>query len=246
MANVALCIASHDSPRWPFVDSLMNLDKGPHQLIWLREGPFAVDTARNLVVERALKTEAEWIWMVDSDATFHPLTLRRLLSHKVDAVGALSFQRYGPVFPTVMKGKNPSGDGYGIQVGVIRKWILEHPQFLTSKPVILVPRPEDALFQVDRTGCHCLLVHRSVYESISPPWFKGDPERKHTREDMYFCSLLEEQGIPLYVDLSVSTGHLYGDREASTLDFLVWDLSSDYGSSQRAEEDPEPSFSQKE
>jgi len=245
MATVALCVASHDSPRWPFVDSLMNLDLGPHKLLWLREGPYAVDTARNIVIERALLTEAEWFWMVDSDATFHPLTLRRLLSHETLAVGALSFQRYGPVFPTVMKGRNPSGDGFGIQIGVVRKWLLDHPQFLTSRPTILVPRPGGALHQVDRTGCHCLLVHRSVFEIIPRPWFQGDPERRHTREDMYFCSLLEAAGIPLYVDFSVSTGHLYGDREASTLDFLVWDLSSDYGPAQRAEEDPELPIPQK-
>lgn len=228
---ICLGLASSDSPRWPFVDSLMRLEMPQGERMEpLREGPLAVDVARNEVVRRFLKMPAaEWLLWVDSDAELNPLTLIRLLSWNKPVVGALTFQRYGPLLPTVMKGKNPDGDGFGVQIGDVRRWVMQYPQLLRSGSAVIAPRPDDALHEVDRTGCHCLLTHRSVYEAIKEPWFVGDPARKHTREDLSFCEKAQAAGFPIYVDFSVVAGHLYGDRPIGPLDFMVWDAVSDYG-----------------
>lgn len=229
-----ICIgcASSDSPRWPFVDSLFRLQAPVgEKLEWMREGPMAVDTGRNEVVRRFLATDAQWLLWIDSDAVLHPLTLVRLFSWQKPIVGALAFQRYGPCLPTALRGKDPTGvgEGWAIQVGEVREWVRKYPQLLQSNAVLLAPRPDDALHPMDRTGCHCLLTHRSVYEAIDEPWFKGDPTRRHTREDMHFCEQAEKASIPIFVDYSVVAGHLYGDRPIGPLDFIVWDAVSEYG-----------------
>ena len=233
---ICLGLASSDSPRWPFVDSLLRLEMPQGERMEpLREGPLAVDVARNEVVRRFLKNpQAQWLLWVDSDAELHPLTLIRLLSWNQPMVGALTFQRYGPCLPTVMRGRNPSGDGWGTQVGEVREWIEKYPQLLRSSSGIVSPRPADALHLVDRTGCHCLLTHRSVYEATEEQWFVGNPKHRHTREDMHFCEQVQAAGFPIYVDYSVVAGHLYGDRPIGPLDFIVWDAVSEYGDSQGA------------
>lgn len=40
-----------------------------------------------------------------------------------------------------------------------------------APPVVLQPRPEDALERVGRVGMHCTLVDRDVFEEMPPPWF---------------------------------------------------------------------------
>ena len=95
-----------DRPAWAFVESLWQLQAPEGETLRMtRQGPLAVDVARNEVVRAFLQQDSEWLLMVDSDATLHPQTLLRLLSWNQPVVGALSFQRYGPCMPTVMRGQ---------------------------------------------------------------------------------------------------------------------------------------------
>jgi hypothetical protein len=242
---ITVGIASMDRPAWDFVESLWQLQAPEGETLRMtRQGPLAVDVARNEVVRAFLQQESEWLLMVDADAKLHPQTLLRLLSWDQPVVGALCFQRYGPCMPTVMRGQvNDTADSlnalYGTQVGEIREWILAHPMMVQSGPVMLEPAPEDALTQVDRTGCHCLLIHRRVLEAIPDPWFVGNPMRRHTQEDMTFCDAVRAAGFPIYVDRSVVAAHLYGDRPLGALDFVVWDSVSDYG------DQPQPTVNQR-
>lgn len=232
---ITVGIAAIGAPSWAFVESMWQLEAPEGEgLRFTRQGPLAVDVARNEVVRAFLKHGDEWLLMVDTDAVLHPKTLVRLLSWNVPVVGALAFQRYGPCMPTVMRGQTNDATNayealYGTQVGEIRKWILAHPQMAISEPVLLDPAPTDALTPVDRTGCHCLLVHRAVFDAIPGPWFAGNPLRRHTQEDMLFCDAVRTAGYPIYVDRSVVAAHLYGDRPLGALDFIVWDSVSDYG-----------------
>lgn len=227
--TVAIGVASCDRPAWAFVDSLFRLQApAGWRLQLIREGPLAVDLARNAVVKHFLRSDATWLLWLDSDAVVHPLTLVRLMSHGLPVVGALAFQRYGPCLPTMMRGRAPDGQGWQVQIGETREWLARHAALRVSSATVLLPAPDDALVEVDRTGCHCLLTHRRVYEQVAAPWFVGDPTRKHTREDMYFCERVQAAGFRLYVDRAVTAGHLAGDRPLGALDFLVWDAVSDY------------------
>lgn len=176
-------------------------------------------SARNLLVRGFLSTDAEWLWMVDSDMEFHPQTLDMLLASadkdERPIVGGLCFAylkgEAQQIVPTVYSfnaaGEMVRWNGY----------------------------PEDQLFQVGGTGAACLLVHRRVFEEMAtatvdeelakatgapagalkypPPWpwfaetITGHEWGKSASEDLTFCMRAGMCGFPIYVDSRIKIGH---------------------------------------
>jgi len=59
------------------------------------------------------------------------------------------------------------------------------------------------LFTIDRIGLFGCIIHRSVYESISSPWFG------HGLDECYpFCDAAREAGIDIWVDGRCPFGHI--------------------------------------
>lgn len=235
MGGICIGVVAVDRPAWSFVDSLIRLEK-PRQWTWRRVGPLAVDVARNRLVREFLKGTDDWLLMVDADAILHPKTLARLLSWERPLVSVLAFARYGPMFPTVYRGQpeDPEKRGFVIQLEETRAWLQAHPELITSEPTVLEPRPEDALVEVDRTGCHCVLAHRDVFEAIQAydpgPWFKAREDYENgAAEDFYFFARAQAAGFAPCVDRSCMAGHVYGERTLAARDWLVWDYASDFG-----------------
>ncbi len=236
--GVCIGVVAVGPPTWDLVGSIVKLRK-PAAWTWRRVGPLAVDVGRNRLCREFLRSEDEWLLMVDADAVLHPMTLLRLLSWKQPVVSALAFSRYGPMFPTVYRGRPADGrPGYRIQYGDVKAWLQEHPELISSEPVVLpFGRQEEcdrnALYQVDRTGCHCVLIHRSALEEVAQPWFRAKEDFENgAGEDFFFFERLEAAGIPVYVDLGCMAGHVYGDRVLAARDHLVWDYASTFGEQQ--------------
>jgi hypothetical protein len=229
--GVCIGVVAVGPPSWSFVGSLLKLQK-PAGWMFRRVGPLAVDMARNRLCREFLAGQEEWLLMVDADAILHPATLLRLLSWEKPLVAALAFSRYGPLLPTVYRGKpgDPDKRGFVIQRDEVREWLRAHPELVSSEPQVLEPRPDEALSPVDRCGCHCVLVQRSVLEAIPPPWFQMREEfEKHgAGEDFYFFEKAQWAGIQAYVDRSTMAGHLYGDRCLAAQDWIVWDYASEF------------------
>lgn len=220
---VAVGVPSVGNPSWVFVESLMRLRAPGGSYHLLRAGPLAIDVARNELVRQFLATTCEWLLMVDSDAVFEPETLARLLSWEQPVVGALAFSRYGPCMPTIYRGRDPEREGsWRIVQEDVEDWLERYPAMATSQAHVLQPRPFDALVTVDRSGCHCVLVRRDVLEAIPAPWFAGDPEQRHNKEDIYFFEQVERAGFPAYVDRSCMVAHLYGERPLAARDWMTW------------------------
>ena len=217
------------SPTWAFTESLLGL-KAPDGFMYVRRGAMAVDVARNELVNAflALPETFTHLLMVDSDAVLHFRTLERLLSWDVPVVGALAFTRYGPCVPTVYRGERADQPGmFGVLLDEVHTWVERHRELMSSKPVVLDPRPPDSLIEVDRTGCHCLLIRRDVLQAIPEPWFVAEVMRRG-REDFYFCEQAQKAGFRVYVDLGCMAAHLYGDRPLAAMDHMVWNSSSEY------------------
>lgn len=215
-------------PCWCYVESLLSL-KSPHgwpRLLQTTPKPRAPGVARNWIVNKFLESDCEWLFWMDDDADIHPETLLRLLAWEKPIVGALSFTKGVPVAPTVYSGLIPEkGDhSYVIQVHYVQRWLELHPELLTPRATMLGEIPENALFDVGEgfTGCHCLLTHRMVYEQFGPPWFIADPTLMQKGADRNFCEQAVENGLSVYVDMSITTGHAFGGRCSGALDFYVW------------------------
>lgn len=162
----------------------------------------------------AVPGRPEWLWIVDTDATFPPTILDRLLlsAHPVERpiVGALAF------------GIKPTEDAHGDTVmnDVGSSKLTVYPTLYRYDAQGRASRIWDyernALVEVDGTGCHCLLIHRSVFEheiwdlDHPNPWFRSGTVLNggEVSEDLFFCLNARAAGFPIFIDTSAKTGHV--------------------------------------
>lgn len=175
-----------------------------------------IPTARCDNVRKFLAHPAkpEWLWMVDTDATFADDVLERLIAsaHPTDRpiVGALAF---GVSIAQTADGV-PMINEVGALVPELRPTIYTYnPDGSTT---VILNYPRDQLVQCHATGAHCLLVHRNVLEDERwtadghpLPWFRtavmnGD----EVSEDHFFCLTAGTFGYPVWVDTAIKTGHV--------------------------------------
>jgi hypothetical protein len=167
-----------------------------------------LSTPRNKVVEQFLEYgKADWLWMVDTDMTFDPDVIERLLEHAdpelAPIVGGLAFgfDEHGEVQPTLYGLlPNPAAPDDATRMDVIR--------YREWEP--------DAMYQVAGTGAACLLIHKRALERIRDhgfnaayPWFQETMHNgKPVGEDITFCWRAIQAEMPVYVNTAVQVGHI--------------------------------------
>jgi hypothetical protein len=185
-----------------FSRTLLNVLASSKTLVYGQDvevgGPMVADH-RNYLVDRFLTTEAEWLWMVDTDMVFESDTLDRLMAsahwkHR-PVVGALCFganRRSTSIYPTMY---------WWTEGGIIRADSMD----LRSA----------GLVEVDATGAACMLIHRSVLEKVceAHPFPKGPyafawNNDMRVGEDINFCVRVKTAGFPIYVDCDIRVGHV--------------------------------------
>lgn len=197
-----------------FMECLLDLvehdRRGPHRIagrLGFRSSA-NLATGRNLIVKAFLAQDrADWLLMLDTDMTFAPDALERILEHahpeNAPIVGGLcfGFDESGDVQPTLF-GLEPDPeapeDPARLQVTRYHDW-----------------KPE-AMYPVAGTGAAFLLLHRAALEKIQAdgyseayPWFQ---ELEHggraVGEDLGFCFRAVQSGYPIYVNTAVQVGHV--------------------------------------
>ena len=157
--------------------------------------------------------QPEWLWFIDTDATFADDTLERLLAvadpKERPIVGALAFG--------VRVGKDDEGHELFNEVGAYPVELFPTVYTLNEDGTanIILDYPPETLVQCHSTGCHCLLIHRSVlederWEDGHPlPWFRVSVMAgKLCSEDQFFCIKAGSLGYPIHVDTRIKTGHV--------------------------------------
>lgn len=98
LPRIAVCFPSSDTVQADFAISLSGLCLATRgvEVVVINPKSSIVAVARNNGVERAQKHAADYILFLDSDMTFPPDTLMRLLAHKKDIVGAVYTKRLPP------------------------------------------------------------------------------------------------------------------------------------------------------
>lgn len=137
---------------------------------------------RNLLVESALEMGCTHLLQIDSDLTFPPATLHRLLMHNQPIVGCTYARRSRP------------HDNLAVP--------------LNKAPVHNVK----GLAAVDRLPTGLLLVSMDVFPKIKQPWFRFPtieateelPAGRIDGEDYYFCDAAREAGYTVYLDVELS------------------------------------------
>lgn len=217
---------------WSYVKSLVSLEAPGSKTFHLVRGKQGIADGHNRLIRDFLDSENEWLLSMDADAILHPKTLIRLLSWDKKFVSAVAVGRIAPFQPVIYNNENEDGT-FMREIGMTRSWVREHPSLLqVSTPVVLLPRPNDALFEIERSGAHCLLTHREVFEAIDEPWFmrSGARANEGRGSDFYFTKMVREAGYDTYIDRSVVAGHIVHGHVANLLDFAVWDTCINYDS----------------
>lgn len=219
---VAFCYGgSSQTPQWRqcYTAALLRDAGGKRRIV----GEFAhevsgvhIPTARCDNVRKFLAHPAkpEWLWMIDTDATFADDTLERMIAsadpNSRPILGALAFG--------VGIAETPDGVPMVNETGAFVPQLF--PTIYTVNADSTVTRidnyPRDQIVQCHATGAHCLLVHRTVLEDARwlddqhpLPWFRtavagGD----EVSEDHFFCWKAGRLGYPIHVDTAIKTGHV--------------------------------------
>jgi GT2 family glycosyltransferase len=175
-----------------------------------------INRVRNeLVIDMLADERAEWLWMLDQDATFPADMLDALLADadpdERPIVGALAHQLRGRT-----DDDGPVMDAYGMQqtdvVPTMYQLVRDDKgNYSGYREIAGYPL---GLNEVDATGAHCLLVHRSVFEAIKSDhpyrWFREDEIAPGliAGEDIWFCLQARALNIPIYVDTRLESGHV--------------------------------------
>lgn len=173
-----------------------------------------IPDARCQIVREFLKLKRpEWLWMMDTDATFADDILDQLL-HSADSVkrpilGALAFG--------VRLAKDAQGNDIRNGCGASPLELFPTLYIYDGAGTIhLTEYPKDEIVQVSATGAHCMVIHRNVLkdprwvEDGHPlPWYRiAVRDGQTVSEDQFFCIRAQSFGYPIHVDTGIKTGHV--------------------------------------
>lgn len=188
---------------------------------------FPIDANRNMAVLHAReKYKADYMFFMDTDQTFPPLTIPILYE------SLLEKQKERPL--AVMAGMYfAKKDPWNGVFGTYSPWDEKTEKFRKQYEdlgLVKFNGPEDKVgqqllwwksinfwskgqvFPVDIIGAGCMMMPTTVFEALEMPYFKYLPDfqvvGKQASEDMWFCAQLKKLGIPIWMNSRVSCGHL--------------------------------------
>lgn len=188
--------------------SIWDLDKGGHEVLFESVRGYDVATARNRIAELAVRLGADYVLMVDNDVSLPKDALTTLLDgEKEVALGYYAHRgadnRYGGR-TCICKLYDEHGEAY-------YNYPLESEY--TAQEMRDMAEAGTGKIEVHGGGMGCALIRTDVFRKIPYPWYDwvnyGDANRGMLSEDLYFCALCHNYGIPVYADVRVGCGHLF-------------------------------------
>lgn len=180
-------------------------------------GTMGVAAGRNEIAAHFVHhTDAEWLWMVDTDMGFAPDTVDRMIqsaeANSVSVLGALCFAQ--KLDPDVRQ-----GDLFAARYRIAPTLYsyLERPNGERGFQSITKYK-RDAFQAVAGTGAACLLIHREALMAVGPepfmpvtdPQAGGNGTPRTFSEDLSFCIRVQGADLEIGVDTSIKTTHYKG------------------------------------
>lgn len=164
-------------------------------------GDAAIGRKRNYQAWRFLtKTNAEFLFFIDSDIVFDPVHFDRIVSHNLPVVGGIYFKKSMKLDPCI-EGKIGEEDP------------VTHLMEVKSTGTGFLCIRRD-VFEAIRTMMMKECPDNFCYENDPDPETRWDffpfgaRGRSYRSEDWYFCDLARRAGFKVYVDCSVQLGHI--------------------------------------
>jgi len=198
------------------LDSIYQVSAMGHcKSVMFQEGTLLADLRNNLV-KMFLATDNDYALLLDSDMIFPPnlieLMVKTAKRNDIKILSGLYFNKNKPD-PTPL-----ISTYYGNNLFLPMS--AEVLKFLNGKQITSLyidAKDEESLVKIDGAGAGCLLVHRSVFETVPQPWFSF--ERPYS-EDYYFFMKAKENGFQAYADLRILPEHVMIDS-VSIKDYVI-------------------------
>ena len=186
--------------------SLWDLDKGGHEADFNFFRGYDVANARNQIGQATLDGGYDYCFMVDNDTVPPKDAIVKLLETEQSyPLGRSMAVGYCLTRPTGA----PNTDG---RTSVFKWGGKDYVRADAYTSAELKELRESGVnkVQIRGSGLACALIHRSVFEKISYPWFKWVlyENRSQLSEDLYFCERFNAVTRPIFVDTRVACGHL--------------------------------------
>lgn len=197
--KVAICVPSGDMVHADFAMALaaMAYQCGPVTIGGKKHDPIElalinvkdslVVMGRNTLVEQAQKLGVDYLFFLDSDMVFHPWTLRQLIERDVDIVGGTYVKRRPPntLLGHALDGRLLEEAISGTQVG------------------------GEKLYEAGAIPGGCMLIKMSVFEQLKKPYFQTPAHETDGQvwiegEDIFFCRVVREAGLKIWIDWPTS------------------------------------------
>ena len=184
--KILIAVPCMDQVSAAFAQSLATLNKRGECTVSFVVASLIYDS-RNKLAKQAISIGADYVMWFDSDMTFNPDTMIRLLEHLEngkDIVSGLYFRRTAPFTPvlykTIEKGKIEGYNNY----------------------------PKDSVFEIAGVGFGCIMMKTSVLYQIALEMGNWFEPMYSLGEDLAFCIRARECGFKIYCDSSIKCGHV--------------------------------------
>jgi GT2 family glycosyltransferase len=194
MEKIAVCVPVKESVSTEFLGSFLNLvfsNMKKYEIIVSFSELFPIDTARNDLVERALKYNPDYIFFIDSDMILPDNILDDLVCMEKDIASALYFMKVPPYKPIakIMKGK----------------------MFCIINSI-----PLNQVMEVDAVGLGCCLIKKEVFEKMkekNEKMFRIEEQKINDKvqllgEDTFFCLRAKESGFKIFLNTGLICKHI--------------------------------------
>ena len=199
MKRIAICIPIKGNVSDIFLLNFSNQlikNSRNYDLFIVSSTTMPLDSARNEILQLAMKNNPDYLWWLDSDIILPKNldVLQSLIKNDKDIVSALYFKKeypYHPVFIIIKDGK----------------------------PSIIKPVPLNQILKVDAVGLGCCLIKREVFEKMlekndNKPIFEfkkhklSNNEIEILSEDTTFCFKAKKNGFKIFVNTGLICKHI--------------------------------------
>lgn len=196
--KVFIAIPCMDALSAQFVQSLANLLISPRKYdieVGFQMSSLVYDS-RNQLAERAINSNADYVFWLDSDMIFMPDTLHMMLltliNNSLPMLAGVYFRRRPPFTPTLYKEVTISPMGVRCD---------DYPEDEI---------PEKELFEVEGCGFGCVLMRKDVLWNVMIQQNRDGllfSPIKGVGEDLSFCWRARQCGYKITCDPTIALGH---------------------------------------
>lgn len=194
--SIMIAIPCMDAVPVKFTESLLNIEKPEGTKVCFKASSLVYD-ARNLLSLTAIENKFDYIMWMDSDMTFQPDTITRLMEDMrhphIYMVSGLYVKRTFPVKPVIYEHVQPPVPN---EQGIPQIQVNEYMDY-----------PKNQMFTIEGCGFGCVMMSvdliKRVWDKFGPP-FTPFP---WAGEDISFCYRVNE----LLKDDNLYSGHIWCD-----------------------------------